>query len=119
MARVIESATQLVEVIRDLYALGAYQEALVTASVWAPHFAGDFTPPQQAELTELLAVAETHLTIIQSTPTRVELDPADLAVLEQALDEADPRPARPVIDRFRRELGLPPRTWPVGKVGNA
>jgi hypothetical protein len=133
LSRSILSPAELVHSVRFLSEHGAYREALVTASVWAPRFAGEFDAAQQAELKALLEDAEMNWHVEVARTNRVELDRTDLQFLEAALDglrelhdEAEGstalaitkclcemassyRKARDVTDRLRGDLGLRPR----------
>src|SRR5262249_36772636 len=110
---------------------------LVTASVWAPRFAGQFDREQQAQLQGLLQEAEMNWHVEVARTNQVELDRTDLQQLEAALDalerlhdgeywSTEPliggparqclgaaasswRRARGVTDRLRGELELRPR----------
>lgn len=127
--RTVRDTTQLVEAVQFLVEHGAYRDALVTASVWAPRFAGTFTPEQQAQLKLWLDMAEQAEGIEVQRTNRIELDRTDLARLEAALDSLEElhntdayavrdclcqdasrwRQARDVTDRLRGDLGLRPR----------
>lgn len=133
--RTIRGPTQLVESVRFLSEHGAYRDALVTASVWAPRYAGQFTAEQQAELNALLGQAEEAAGVEVARTNRLELDRTDLQNLEWALEElrlfhdseavnhatstvitqclcavaSHYRKARDVTDRLRGDLGLRPR----------
>ncbi|HEY1292910.1 MAG TPA: hypothetical protein VGJ60_07525 [Chloroflexota bacterium] len=133
--RRVNGPAELVESVRFLSEHGAYRDALVTASVWAPRYAGQFSAEQQTELNALLGQAEEAADVEVARTNRVELDRTDLQQLEWALEElrllhddqigqhlmTQPilrcqcavasryRKARDVTDRLRGDLGLRPR----------